>query len=110
MLKTEIDHTKWKKLGVLSQFVSFILPENYKEIFPQYTFHYEAVMGDIDECDYTYIEIDGTPVILEKYLNLVDYWSALVDLNLQNKEFNDKLIDILIKEFNIQTIVWKKFE
>lgn len=110
MLKTENDHTKWKKLGVLSEFVTFMLPENYKEIFSQYTFHYESVMGDIDECHYTYVEIDGVPIILEKYLNLVEYWSALVDLNLQNKEFNDKIIHVLTKEFNIQNIIWKRFE
>lgn len=110
MITTQADHTKWKKLGVLSPFMYFTMSENYKQDFPVYTFHYECVDGDLDECDFTYVEINDVPVILQKYLNLEKHWSAQVDIKYQTKEFNQKLIEALAKEFAIREITWQRFD
>jgi hypothetical protein len=108
MITTQADHTKWKKLGAAAPFAYFKLPDNYKEAFPKYTFHYECVEYDLDESNFTYLEIDGIPVILEKYLNVFDFWSALVDYTIQTPELNQKLLDALIKEFSITEVTWQR--
>lgn len=110
MVITQADHTKWKPLGALGDFFSFTLPENYKEVFPEYTFHYECVEGDLDECDYTYVEVNGHPVILQKYLNLETDWCAMFDVRKQTPELNKELREEIIKAFSIQNVTWVREE
>ena len=110
-MNTHVQVENWKG-GVLAPFMYFRLPDDYKTRYTQLEFHYECVPYDLDECDYAYVEIDGTGVFISKYINHDKDWAAQTDIHIMNADLARKLKEAIFQELKItqEEVTWERTE